>query len=407
MKIYQVGGAVRDKLLGLEVKDKDWVVVGSAPEEMESLGYKSVGKDFPVFLHPETHEEYALARTERKTAPGYKGFVFSTSKDVTLEGDLKRRDLTINAIVEDEDGNLFDPFNGRSDLEAGILRHVSSAFVEDPVRVLRIARFAARFGFSVAEETNILMKKISSSGELNTLVAERVWQETEKVLAEQDPVQFFKVLRNCGALQKIFPEIDVLWGIPQPEHYHPEIDTGVHTMMVLEQACKLSEDTCVRFSALVHDLGKGKTSKSKWPNHNGHDEGGVSLINQLCDHFRIPKKYCELAALVSRYHLDCHRIGKLKATTVVKKLESLDAFRRPERFQQFLLACEADARGREGLEKQTYPQAKLFNELFQSAVNVATDKLESEGLNGKEMANVIHELRVKAVKKARLNDATK
>lgn len=397
MKIYQVGGAVRDKLLGLPVKDRDWVVVGSTAEEMLSLGYQPVGKAFPVFLHPETHEEYALARTERKTGPGYKGFAFDTAADVSLEEDLKRRDLTINAIAEDEQGNLTDPFHGKADLDAGIIRHVSPAFVEDPLRVLRVARFAARFGFTIADETRHLMQAISKSGELDSLVAERVWAELERALGEKGPVRFFTVLRECDALQQLFPEIDRLFGIPQPQQYHPEIDTGLHTMMVLEQACRLTEDTSIRFAALVHDLGKGLTPKEQWPGHHGHEERSVGLIHALCDRFHIPGKYRELAVIVARHHLECHRIRELRPETILKKLEAIDALRRPERFQQYLIACEADARGRQGMEDQDYPQAQLFRHYLEAATRVDTTPLRDQGLDGTAMAEAIRKKRIAAI----------
>ena len=397
MKIYQVGGAVRDRLLGLPVKDRDWVVVGATPEQMAALGYKQVGRDFPVFLHPDSAEEYALARTERKTAPGYTGFVFNTSADVTLEQDLLRRDLTINAMAMDEQGVLIDPYHGRDDLQRGILRHVSPAFVEDPLRVLRVARFAARFGFDLAPETLELMQTISASGELDALVAERVWQETERALGEDQASRYFQVLRDCGALARVFPELDVLFGIPQPEHYHPEIDSGVHTMMVLEQACLLSTDTIVRFAALVHDLGKGVTPSQYWPAHHGHEQRGVKLVNKLCDRYRIPKKFRELAVLVARYHLDCHRIQELRPGTVIDRLETLDAFRRPDRFEQFLLACEADARGRKGLEQTDYPQAGRFREMREAAHNIDTRALAGHELDGRDMARAVRQLRIEAL----------
>ena len=394
MEIYLVGGAVRDKLLGLPVKDRDWVVVGSTPETLERQGYKAVGKDFPVFLHPETHEEYALARTERKTAPGYKGFHFNTSSDVTLEEDLRRRDLTINAIAEDESGELIDPFDGASDLENGVLRHVSEAFVEDPLRVLRVARFSARFGFAVADETNKLMGKITQSGELDALVPERVWTEVERALDEKRPVNFFKVLNECGALEKIFPEIHKLFGVPQPEEHHPEIDSGIHTMMVLEQASKLSSDPLVRFAALVHDLGKGETPESEWPKHHGHEEKGVSLVNNLCDRLKIPNKFRELAVMTSRHHLHCHRIEEMKPETILKKLEEMDAFRRPERFEQFIIACEADSRGRTGYEDRDYPQARVFLNYLKAAKSINTNDIEGQG---KEVGREITKRRLAAM----------
>lgn len=399
MKIYQVGGAVRDKLLGLPVKDRDWLVVGSSPEEMQALGFTPVGQDFPVFLHPETHEEYALARIERKIAPGYTGFSFHTSADVSLEDDLRRRDLTINAMAEDEHGNLIDPFAGKQDLENGILRHVSPAFVEDPLRVLRVARFAARFDFKLSEQTLTLMQEISQSGELDTLVAERVWAELEKALAEQYPVRFFEVLQSCAALENIFPEIDKLFGIPQPEQYHPEIDSGVHTMMVLQLACTLTDETIIRFAALVHDVGKGLTPKAQWPSHRGHEERSVEIIHKMCDRYRIPNKYRQLAIIVARYHLDCHRIGEMHPHTILKKLEAIDALRRPERFEQFLIACEADARGRKGMENNAYPQAKFFRKAYEAAKGVDTQDLVDKGVEGHSMAEEIRQLRIAAIRK--------
>ena len=405
MQIYQVGGAVRDELLGIEVKDRDWVVVGSTPGEMTSLGYKAVGKDFPVFIHPESGEEYALARSERKTGPGYKGFAFNTSEDITLEQDLQRRDITINAIARDENGNLIDPFNGRKDLENRIVRHVSDAFVEDPLRVLRVARFAARFDFAVAGETQSLLQEISATGELETLAPERVWVETEKALQTPAPRRYFEILRECNALAPLFPEIDRLFGVPQPERYHPEIDSGVHTMMVLEQATGLTTDTEVRFAALVHDLGKATTPREIWPRHHGHGERGVELIDRLCKRLHIPNRYRELAILVSRYHLNCHRIGELSPRVVVGKLEGLDAFRRPERFDKFLLACEADARGRKGKQDQRYPQADLFRKYRFACLSVDTKSLDLEGLDGARIAEMIRTQRIDAIKQAQMQEA--
>jgi len=400
MKVYKVGGAVRDRLLGLPVVDHDWVVVGATPEEMEALGYKAVGRDFPVFLHPETHEEYALARTERKTGPGYKGFVFNADPGVTLEEDLQRRDVTINAMAEDEDGNLIDPYHGREDLEAGILRHVSEAFVEDPLRVLRVARFAARFGFAIAEETLALMRAISASGELQALTPERVWTETERGLGEQNAPVYFQVLRDCHALAVLFPEIEALFGVPQPERHHPEIDTGVHTMMVLEQACRLTPDTDIRFAALVHDLGKGTTPEERWPSHPSHEERGVELVQALCDRFRIPNRHRELAIITARYHLDCHRIMDMRADTVLRKLEGLDALRRPERFDRFLVACEADARGRKGFEARDYPQPAYFRAMLAAARDADTGSVDKEGLDGPAIAKAIRKLRTAEIRDA-------
>jgi len=398
MKIYQVGGAVRDKLLKQPVTDRDWVVVGSTPAEMEKLGYKPVGRDFPVFLHPHTHEEYALARTERKSGKGYKGFTFHTAPDISLEDDLARRDLTINAMAEDEQGNLIDPFGGARDLEQGILRHVSPAFAEDPLRVLRVARFAARLDFRIAAETLQLMRTICASGELDALVPERVWSETERALAEKYPARFILVLRECDALKALFPEIDRLFGVPQPEQHHPEIDTGVHTLMVLTQAARLSPATEVRFAALVHDLGKGETPASEWPKHIGHEKTGALLVENLCRRYRIPNAYRELAVLVTRYHLDAFRVREMRPETLVDKLETLDALRRPERFEQFLLACEADARGRTGFENSNYPQADYFRKAQQSASGIDIQALVAQGLEGEVMAAAIRTQRVAAVK---------
>jgi len=384
-----VGGAVRDKLLGKPGKDSDWVVVGSTPQEMEKQNFKPVGKDFPVFLHPETKEEYALARTERKAGKGYKGFTFHTSTDITLEEDLARRDLTINAIAEDHTGKLIDPFNGKQDIEDKILRHVSPAFVEDPLRVLRVARFAARFGFRIAPETMSLMNEISESGELDALVPERVWNELERAMGETYPSRFILALRACHALGILFPEIERLFGVPQTEKYHPEIDTGIHILMSLNQASRLSQDPQIRFATLVHDLGKGTTPKEKLPSHHGHEERGVKLIKALCKRYRAPKQYQELAIQVSRHHFSCHRIEEMRAETILKKLESMDAFRRPERFKKFLICCESDARGRTGFEDRAYPQADYFKQALDAANEVDTESLRQQGLEGKAMAEAI------------------
>lgn len=400
MKIYTVGGFVRDQLLGIESKDKDWVVVGATPEQMQQLGYKAVGKDFPVFLHPQSKQEYALARTERKTAAGYTGFSFNTSLDVTLEDDLIRRDLTINAIAQDEHGTIVDPYNGQQDIKDRILRHVSPAFVEDPLRVLRVARFAARFahlGFTIADETLALMQEITDSGEIAALVAERVWQELHSTLQTKNPEVFFKVLRSCGALKILFPEIDRLFGVPQTKEYHPEIDTGVHTLMVLEQAVKLSDAADVRFAALVHDLGKGLTPEDEWPKHINHEHRGIAPVNQLCDRFKTPKSFRDLALIVTEYHLNYHRIAELKPATVVKYLQFMDAFRRPQRFEKFLLACEADSRGRTGYEDKIFNQPQLFRDYFKAANEVDYSGLKDQGLQGKEFADALTELKVNAV----------
>jgi len=400
LQIYLVGGAVRDKLLGLKPHDRDWVVVGATPEQMVELGYRPVGKDFPVFLHPQTNEEYALARTERKTAPGYHGFAFHAAPDVTLEEDLKRRDLTINAMAEDADGNIIDPFNGQNDLAEGRLRHVSSAFSEDPVRVLRIARYAARYakwGFRVAHGTHALMKKMVAAGEVDALVAERVWQETERALGEESPSRFFEVLRNCGALARIFPELERLFGVPQPKHHHPEEDTGLHTMMVLEQAATLSPDTRVRFAALVHDLGKGTTPEQEWPRHIAHEHRGVELVEQLCDRLRVPRDYRELALIVTQHHGVYHRAEELRPSTLLELLEKTDAFRRPERLEQFLLACEADSRGRPGFETQHFAQPDIIRQAYRAAREVEPGKVVAQGFTGKQVGEELHRLRVAAI----------
>lgn len=376
MKTYLVGGAVRDRLLGFDKSDRDWVVVGASVTQMLDAGFTQVGRDFPVFLHPQTKEEHALARTERKTGPGYTGFAFNADSSVTLEEDLQRRDLTINAIAQDSDDNLIDPYGGVKDVEERVLRHVSAAFTEDPLRVLRVARFAARFsplGFRIAEETLALMQQLSRSGELQHLVAERVWQEMEKALHTAAPAEFFLCLRACDALQIILPEVDNLFGVPQPPLHHPEVDTGVHVMMCVEQATKLSEDPVVRFATLMHDLGKGVTPKDNWPHHHGHEQLGVALIDAVCERLRVPKKYHQVARLVSQYHTHCHRALELRADTMLRLLESLDAFRRPEQVAQFLLACEADSRGRTGFEDREYPQADLLRGALVAAqaVNIA------------------------------------
>jgi len=400
MKIYLVGGAVRDTLLGLVPKERDWVVVGSNTDEMLNLGFKQVGKDFPVFLHPDSHEEYALARTERKTGPGYTGFDFHASTEVTLEEDLMRRDLTINAIAKDDEGNLIDPYNGQQDLDSGLLRHVSPAFAEDPVRILRIARFAARFakfGFKVAHGTNALMRKMVANGEVDALVAERVWKELDRSLAETQPNAFFKVLRGCHALAVLFPEINALFGVPQPEKHHPEVDTGVHVMMVLEQASKLSNEPRVRFAALTHDLGKGTTRKDKLPQHIGHEKRSVDLVKQLCDRYKVPNDYRALALLTAEYHTHCHRALELKPKTVLKVLDVSDAFRNPQRFEEFLLACEADACGRQGKESEAYPQADFFRAALRIAQAVDTKAIIEKGFEGKAIRDELHQQRIKAI----------
>ncbi|MDH3562201.1 MAG: multifunctional CCA addition/repair protein [Gammaproteobacteria bacterium] len=401
MKIYLVGGAVRDKLLGLPVQDRDYVVVGATPDEMIANGFKPVGADFPVFLHPETKEEYALARTERKSGHGYKGFKVYAAPDVTLEDDLRRRDLTINAMAEDESGNLIDPFKGEEDLRNGVLRHVSSAFSEDPVRILRVARLAARYGrwgFHVAHSTNKLMREMVDSGEVDHLVPERVWQELDRALSEDKPSHFFEVLRGCGALARLFPEIDALFGVPQPEKHHPEVDTGVHAMLVLDAAAKLSPDTRVRFAALMHDLGKGNTPEGEWPKHIGHEARGVELVKNFCQRLRVPNEHRDLAVLAARYHAHCHRIAELRPATVVDTLEGLDGFRRPERIEQFILACEADFRGRFGSEDKPYDQAQVFRRAFEAARAVDAAAVAAQGGKGPNIGARVREARIAAVK---------
>jgi tRNA nucleotidyltransferase (CCA-adding enzyme) len=406
MKTYLVGGAVRDEILGYPFKEKDWVVVGASVDDMISAGYRQVGKDFPVFLHPETKEEHALARTERKTAAGYKGFDVHATPEVTLEDDLLRRDLTINAIAKDESGEYIDPYNGIDDIKNKILRHVSDAFAEDPVRILRIARFMARYaylGFTIASDTMNLMKKMVAAGEVDALVPERVWQEMEKALTEQTPTEFITTLRECGALNHIMPELDCLWGVPQPEEHHPEIDTGTHTMLVLEQACKLSDDPQVRFAALVHDLGKGATPEEEWPHHITHEARGADIVKKVCQRLRIPNDYRDLAERTARFHLYYHRALELKPATVVKTLEQVDAYRKPERFEKFLLACEADARGRPGFENKDYPQSDFFRQALDVTRDININELRDLGFENMALANKIKETRINAVTELKKN----
>ena len=399
MQIFSVGGAVRDELLGLPVQDRDYVVVGATPEQMNALGYKPVGKDFPVFLHPQTHAEYALARTERKTAPGYKGFAFHAAPDVTLEQDLARRDLTINAIAKSEDGALIDPYHGRRDLDAKILRHVSSAFAEDPVRILRVARFAARFAdFVLAGETLALMRQMTDQGEVDHLVRERVWQEFSRGLMEDKPSRMFEILRNCGALQKILPEVDALWGVPQRADFHPEVDTGVHVMMVIDMAAQMRSALPVRFAALTHDLGKGDTPADVLPRHIGHESRSVALLGPLCERLRVPADCRDLALLVARFHGDIHRVDELKPTTVMRVFEHCDAFRRPERFAQVLQASEADYRGRLGFESRPYPQAGQWQRALAAAQAVDAGAIAQACTDAAQIPQRIHQARVAALK---------
>ncbi len=401
MQVYLVGGAVRDRLLGRPVKERDWVVVGASPEELERQGFVPVGREFPVFLHPDTHEEHALARLERKVAPGYRGFTTQFSPDVTLEEDLRRRDLTINAMAETPAGDIVDPYGGRRDLEARLLRHVSESFIEDPVRVLRVARFAARYaqlGFRVAEETVALMRRMTESGELTALVPERVWQETERALGESRPDVFFETLRECGALQVIFPELAALYGVPQPPRWHPEIDTGVHVMLALRYSAASGASTTVRFAVLMHDLGKALTAPEHWPSHRGHEEGGVPVIEALCARLKVPNGFRDLAVLTARHHAVVHRAAELRPSTVLKLLETTDAFRRPERFQELLAACEADARGRTGLEAQPYPQRDFLGRALAAAAAVSLDENERQGLAGPAIGEKMRDKRLAAIK---------
>ena len=408
MEVYLVGGAVRDEQLGLPVKERDWCVVGATPDELLSKGYRQVGKGFPVFLHPETNEEYALARTERKTGAGYHGFEFQTSPDVTLEADLSRRDLTINSMARDADGNLIDPFDGMADLEHRVLRHVSDAYSEDPVRILRTAKFKARFaglGFELAGETLDLMTQMVSDGEADSLQADRVWQETEAALAGPNPHLYFQVLRDCGALAVVFPELDALFGVPQPPQWHPEIDCGLHALMVLEQSAQLSDDIAVRFAALVHDLGKATTAKENLPSHPGHERRSVKLVNKLSKRLPVPRACRELGVLVAEYHAHCHRAFELRPQTILKLLKEIDAFRRPERFQKFLLACEADARGRTGLEDKPYPQAAYLECAAKEAGKVKADQVADTATNGAAIGAEIDKKRLEAIKKVKAETA--
>ena len=400
MEIYLVGGAVRDELLGYPVLDRDWVVVGARPQEMLDLGYQQVGKDFPVFLHPKTKEEYALARLERKQGHGYSGFAVDCGPTVTLEEDLLRRDLTVNAIARAENGTVIDPYGGLADLDAKLLRHVSDAFVEDPLRVLRTARFAARYahlGFSIAPETLSLMADLVSSGELTHLSVERIWVEMERALAEQSPDVFFTVLRECGALQALLPEVEALFGVPQNAQHHPEIDTGVHTTMALQQAVKLSSSTAVRFAVLVHDLGKGTTPKSKWPKHIAHEHRGLALVETVCERLVIPNHHRQLALLVCEYHTHCHRALELRSKTLMKLLTATDALRRPERFEEFLLACEADSRGRAGLELRDYPQTQYLREALCVVQAVKAGQFVEQGISGKALGEALQRARLSAL----------
>ena len=402
MKRYLVGGAVRDALLGRRVLDHDWVVVGATPQELLDAGYTAVGQDFPVFLHPVTHEEHALARTERKTAPGYRGFEVHADSSVTLEDDLLRRDLTLNAIAQDEHGTLIDPHGGQQDLEAKVLRHVSPAFSEDPVRILRVARFAARFeDFHVAAETEALMRQMVEAGEVDALVPERVWQELSRGLMESRPARMFEVLRACGALARLLPEVDRLWGVPQRADYHPEIDTGVHLMMVLDMAARLAASLPVRFACLGHDLGKGTTPADVLPRHLGHEQRSVDLVRALCARLKVPVACRELAEVVAREHGNVHRSAEFGAAAIVRLLERCDAIRRPERFAELLLACECDARGRLGLGESAYPQRERLGHALALATRVDTamvaEQASARGLSGPALGEAIRAARAQAL----------
>ena len=401
LKVYLVGGAVRDRLMGRPVKDRDWVVVGSTPDEMKSRGFKAVGQQFPVFLHPGNSEEYALARTECKTGPGYKGFDFSTGPDVTLEQDLSRRDLTINAIAQAPDGTLIDPYRGREDIENRILRHVSGAFTEDPVRLLRVARFHTRFGFDIAPETLTLMRTMVGNGEVDALVPERIWAELRDALREEQPSVFFQSLRECGALERVLPEVDALFGVPQRADYHPEIDTGVHTMMAVDQAASLSGDIMVRFATLVHDLGKAVTPEAQLPSHYGHEWSGLGCIKQMCERLRVPGDYRDLALLACKVHLNLHRVREMKPATILGLLQTIDAFRRPGRLDQILLVGESDSRGRKGRESSPYPQAAFLRACFDAASGVDAGLIAQGMKDGREISEALHRQRIEAIKSLR------
>ena len=399
MQVFCVGGAVRDELLGLIVKDRDFVVVGSTPDQMEYLNFKPVGKDFPVFLHPKTHEEYALARTERKTGKGYKGFQIHADPSVTLEQDLARRDLTINAIAKDENDHLIDPYGGLDDLKLKIFRHVSPAFSEDPVRILRTARFAARFTeFSIAPETLELMRDMVKNGEVDALVPERVWQEIAKGLMEQKPSRMFEVLRECGALQKIMPELDILWGVPQPEIYHPEIDTGLHIMMVIDYAAKQEFSLPIRFAALTHDLGKGTTPKDILPRHTGHEVRGVDLLKEVSRRLRVPNDCKELAQIVAKFHGKVHQVSKMQPETVLQFLMDTDAIRQPQRFQEFLLACECDSRGRISFEESECLESQLLMRLLKAVLAVDAGAVAKTHTEPEAIKQAVFDARLEAIK---------
>ena len=412
MKVYLVGGAVRDQLLGLPVKDRDWIVVGAIPSTLLSLGYQQVGKDFPVFLNPKTKEEYALARTERKSSAGYTGFICDFSPTITLEQDLIRRDLTINAMAQSEDGEIIDPYGGKQDLENRILRHISPAFSEDPLRVLRVARFAARYhslGFKIASETLALMAELAQSGELQHLTAERVWLETEKALNEKNPEIYFETLHKTGALRVLFPEIDALYGVPNPVKHHPEVDSFIHTMLVLKQAVNLTENnpilnkSAVRFAAICHDLGKALTPQNILPHHYGHEQAGIKPTRALCKRLKVPSYFQELAELTCEFHTHIHKAFELRAETVITLFNRFDVWRKPQRFQEFLQVCLADTRGRTGFENKDYPQIDYINQLLQAANEVDVRQIIADGFEKQEIRNELTKRRILAVKQTKAN----
>ncbi|EGG99360.1 tRNA nucleotidyltransferase [gamma proteobacterium IMCC2047] len=397
MKTYLVGGAVRDELLGYPFHERDWVVVGATAEQMLEKGYQQVGKDFPVFLHPKSHEEYALARTERKSGKGYTGFICHSAPDVTLEEDLLRRDLTINAIAKDENGELVDPYNGQQDIENRVLRHVSAAFAEDPLRILRVARFAARYyhlGFRIADETLALMQQMVDVGEAGHLVPERVWKEIHSALTTQTPAEFFRVIRACGALKVLIPELDALFGVPQPKAHHPEIDTGEHIMLALQMAAQLSASTTVRYATLMHDLGKALTPADQWPKHYGHDVLGVKPVNVVGERLKVPKQFTELARLSAALHIRCHICQEMRPVKLLELIEAADAMRRPDRFEELLLVCEADIRGRKGFEEAAYPQARYLKQAFEAYKSVNPKQLVEQGFKGKVLGEELRKQRI-------------
>lgn len=401
LEAYRVGGAIRDELLDLVPAEHDFVVVGATPEQMQERGFRPVGRDFPVFLHPDTQAEFALARTERKSGPGYRGFVFHTGPDVSLQDDLERRDLTVNAIAEDRSGELIDPFDGRADLNRRVLRHISDAFAEDPVRLIRLARFATRFDdFTIAPETLDLCRRLVDSGEVDHLVPERVWQEMSRALMHDRPSRFFRVLRETGALARLLPELDALWGVPQVPEFHPEIDTGEHVMLVIDAAARMQAPLEVRFACLVHDLGKALTPAEQLPKHHGHEDRGLEPVAEVCRRLRVPNETRDLALLVCEFHLVCHRAAELKPGTIMHLLKRADAFRRPERFEHFLVACEADKRGRKGRADQPYPAADLLRRALDAAAATSAAPLKRKGLEGKALGEALEQARIRAISQA-------